>query len=157
MKVVSASDVWAAGASPRGTLLLHGNGTAWRQVASPPVRRGAGLLGISGTSPRSLWAVGGTGGDGPADASGAGFAAPASGTARPAPGTGAGPAAEPLILRWNGTSWHRVSIPVPANGGTLIGVDAVSGHNAWAVGCTKVFSSSTARPLVLHWNGTVWK
>jgi hypothetical protein len=63
----------------------------------------------------------------------------------------------PLILRWNGTAWKRVHVPVPASGGTLIGVFAVSGHSAWAVGCTRIFADPKAQPVLLHWNGTTWK
>jgi hypothetical protein len=154
--VISASDAWATGSSDRGTLILHWNGTAWRHARSPAVRRGAGLIGISGTSARNVWAVGATGGLVAVVAARAGFAAPA-GLGRPLPAAGARPAAKPLIMHWNGTAWRRISIPVPANGGMLIGVYAASGRNARAVGCTKTFGNIKARPLVLHWNGTAWK
>jgi hypothetical protein len=155
---ISGGDAWATGSSSNGTLILHWNGTAWRRARSPAVRSGAGLIGISGTSARNLWAVGATGGLVAASAARrAGFAAPAFGTSRPPRAAGAGPASEPLILHWNGTAWRRTSIPLPANGGQLIAVSAVSGRNAWAVGCTKTFANLAARPLVLHWNGTAWK
>lgn len=154
---ISASDAWATGSYGRGALVLHWDGTSWRRARSPAVRSGAGLTGISGTSPRSLWAVGATGGFPPFAAIGGGSAMPGSGTARPTPAATAAPAAEPLILHWNGTAWRRIKVPAPANGGMLLGVDAVSGHNAWAVGCTRTFGSVKARPLVLHWNGTAWK
>jgi hypothetical protein len=62
-----------------------------------------------------------------------------------------------LIEHWNGTAWRRISIRLPADGGMLIGVYAASGRSALAVGCTKNFASTKARPLVLHWNGTAWK
>ncbi len=155
--VISASHAWATGSTGRGTLILHWNGTAWRRASSPAVRSGAGLLGISGTSAGNVWAVGASGGLVAAAASRAGFAAPAAGTARPERAASAGPASEPVILHWNGTAWRRISIPVPAGGGMLIGVYAASGRNAWAVGCTKTFANLKARPLVLHWNGTAWK
>jgi len=88
-----------------------------------------------------------------------------------------------LILRWNGSGWRRVAgqgIP-----GGLFGVTAVSARDAWAVGATvSSFDSNcsgsaaragipgaaarlpgadgghaatTARPVILHWNGTAWK
>jgi hypothetical protein len=156
VKVISARDAWATGSSSLGMLILHWNGTAWRRARSPAAASGAGLVGIAGTSPRNLWAVGATGGLGAAGARRAGFAAPATSSARPAPAAGAGPAAEPLILHWNGAAWRRISIPLPADGGMLIGVYAASGRNAWAVGSTKTFADIKARPLVLHWNGTAW-
>jgi hypothetical protein len=155
--VISARDAWAAGSSGLGMFILHWNGTAWRRARTPAAGSGAGLIGISGASPRSVWAVGATGGLLAVGARQAGFAAPAASTARPAPAAGAAPAAEPLILHWNGVAWRRISIPVPADGGMLIGVYAASGRNAWAVGCTKTFGNINARPLVLHWNGTAWK
>jgi len=155
--VISARDAWATGSFSGGTLILHWNGTAWRRSRSPAIRRGAGLIGISGTSARNLWAVGATGGLVAAASRRAGCAGPATGIAQPARAAGAGPASEPLILHWNGTAWRRTSLPVPANGGQLIGVFAASGRNAWAVGCTKIFANIRARPLVLHWNGSSWK
>jgi hypothetical protein len=57
----------------------------------------------------------------------------------------------------NGTAWKRARIPVPANGGMLIGVFAASGRRAWAVGCTRSFASRKAKPLMLRWNGTSWR
>ena len=155
--VISATDVWTAGSSGLGTLILHWNGTAWRRVRSPAVRSSAGLIAISGTSARNLWAVGATGGLFAAGARPAGAAARPAGGARGLPAANTGPAAEPLILHWNGAAWRRISIPVPADGGMLIGAYAVSGRNAWAVGCTRTFAKIKAKPLVLLWNGTAWK
>jgi hypothetical protein len=156
VKVISARDAWATGSSGLGILVLHWNGTAWQRARSPAAGSGAGLVGIAGTSRRNLWAVGATNGLGAVGARQTGFAAVATTGARPAPSAGAGPAAEPLILHWNGAAWRRISIPLPANGGMLIGVYAASGRNAWAVGSTMTFASINARPLVLHWNGTAW-
>jgi len=87
-------------------LILHWNGTAWRRARSPAAGSGAGLVGITGASPRNLWAAGATGGLVAVGARQTGFAAPATSAARPAPAAGAGPAAEPLILHWNGTAWN---------------------------------------------------
>lgn len=145
---VSARDAWATGSSARGALILHWNGTAWRPARIPAAGPGAALIGITATSPRSLWAVGATAGL-------AGASTLRTGPAAPAPGTG--PAAEPLILHWNGTTWRRISIPRPASGGMLIGTYAASRTNTWAVGCTRTFAATRARPLALHWNGTAWK
>jgi hypothetical protein len=83
----SASDAWAVGAyrnnttGVRDTLILHWNGTAWSQVATPasglPETE---LNGVSTVSDREAWP--------------AGFA-----------GTPATGQFGTLILRWNGTSW----------------------------------------------------
>jgi hypothetical protein len=152
--VISRSDAWAAGQSARGTLILRWNGSTWRRARTPAVGPGTGLIGISGTSAHNVWAVGATAFvDAPARA---GFTAPTIGGARLAR-PAAAPGTEPVILHWNGARWQRVSIPEPADGGMLIGASAASGHNVWAVGCTKDFASVKARPLVLHWNGAAWK
>jgi hypothetical protein len=153
---VSAGDAWAAGSSRAGALMLHWNGTAWRRARAPAVRSGAGLVALSGTSARNLWAAGATGSLIAASARPARLAAGPAGTEWPASAQ-AGPAAEPLILHWNGTAWRRARIPMPASGGMLIGVHAPSARSAWAVGCTKTFANINAKPLALHWNGIAWK
>ena len=43
----------------------------------------------------------------------------------------------------------------PRNDGYLTGVAATSAASAWAVGSTAIACS--AKPLILHWNGTSWK
>jgi hypothetical protein len=40
--------------------------------------------------------------------------------------------------------------------GSLSGVAAVSGTNAWAVGATYSSGGTDAKALVLHWNGRAW-
>ena len=74
---------------------------------------------VAATSARNAWAVGATNG------------------------------LEPLIRRWNGTSWQPVASPA-AKDGQLFGVTALSARSAWAVGST---ASGT---LILGWNGTAW-
>jgi hypothetical protein len=70
---VSASDAWAVGqysvvaAGARGrsavlgthTLVLHWNGSTWKQVASPNPVDGGGLTAVTATSASNAWAVGG--------------------------------------------------------------------------------------------------
>jgi hypothetical protein len=80
----SASNAWAVGGSTRlpsgieKTLILHWNGTTWRQVPSPsPGSVNMNLFGVAATSARHAWAVGSYGS--------------ISYTA--------------VILRWNGTAW----------------------------------------------------
>ena len=45
--------------------------------------------------------------------------------------------------------------PTLAGGGSLAGVAATSGNNAWAVGQTG--SAGSIKTLILRWNGSVWK
>lgn len=86
----SATDAWAVGcylASPSSgqwkPLVLHWNGTAWAQVASPNPGGPAGtcLTGVSAVSSSDAWAVG---------------------TTDPF-----GSATKTVILHWNGTSWTQ--------------------------------------------------
>jgi len=53
-----------------------------------------------------------------------------------------------LIVRLAGTTARRM--PIRPADGELFGVAATSAANAWAVG-------GDDSPLILHWNGTVWK
>jgi hypothetical protein len=104
----SATNAWAVGDYFKGgseeTLIVHWNGTTWKQVPSP--NPGAGyqeLSGVAATSPTSAWAVG--------DYTN-------------------GTAALSLIVRWNGTTWKRMARTF----GILSGVAAPSSASIWAVG-----------------------
>src|SRR3984957_4516587 len=111
----SADDAWAVGTTGTGPLtcgsctplILHWNGTTWKQVPGPNLPAGRGLDGVSAPPADDGWAVGYI------------------------PGL----AGSPLILHWNGTTWTRA--PSPSLGhvySTLAGVAASSAHSAWAVG-----------------------
>ena len=61
-----------------------------------------------------------------------------------------------LVLHWNGAAWSRVPSPSPGPGGSvLLGVNAVSAADAWAVGFSQGTTGSQAT-LILHWNGRAW-
>jgi hypothetical protein len=107
--VVSADDAWAVGSTglapaPHRTLILHWNGTLWRQVTSPAPFAGT-LSGVT-ASAEAGWTVGST------DAA----------------------YGEPLILHWNGTAWSRVSAPADPAGAGLNSVIVTSAATAWASG-----------------------
>jgi hypothetical protein len=136
---VSGNNVWAVGctdfcflssASP-STVILHWNGTAWKQVASPAQAKVGALNGIAATSARNVWVVG---------CAGHCFG-PMASTAT-------------MIVHWNGTKWTRVPSPNPAPDSLLTAVTATSASNAWAVGYTRGVNFKT---LIVHWNGTAWK
>ena len=56
---VSARNAWAVGESAGGkALILHWNGTRWRQVPLPSLTRYSSLSGVAATSARNAWAVG---------------------------------------------------------------------------------------------------
>jgi hypothetical protein len=129
---VSASQAWAVGyagkiTGTRHPLIARWTGTAWQQV--PGLSSQAGdLEGVAAVSRTDAWAVG--------------FTLGSSLKAQRA-----------LILRWNGTKWERSPIPSLGFAG-LYAVAATSATNAWAVG-SKGFNLT--KPVVLHWNGHVWK
>jgi hypothetical protein len=110
----SPSDVWAVGWSrnlPYGnraqqSLVLHWNGSAWSQVASPNVGNAQTVLkDVVALSPTNAWAVGYT--------------------------DSFGGAASAVALHWNGTSWSVA--PAPALG-TLDTITALSATDIWASG-----------------------
>jgi hypothetical protein len=131
----SARQAWAVGNFSRGLggqqiLIERWNGRSWRRTPAPGVPGGGGLFAVTATSARNAWAVGEAGD-------------PDNGYTKT------------LILHWNGTAWKKVPSPGNARGASaeLLGVAAVSDHDAWAVGDAGAGSQN----LVLHWNGTSWK
>jgi IPT/TIG domain/Fibronectin type III domain len=136
---IGANDIWTVGFSaPAGgaasTLAEHWNGSAWTKVTTP---NGPGVSGdnvldsVAATATNDAWAVGIT---------------------RPSnPG-----AFSPLTEHWDGTSWTIVANANPPSGSnSLYSVKGDSSSDYWAVGRTWQ-SSTSATPLVEHWNGTAW-
>lgn len=183
VRVVSRSDAWAVGSfgygfsrvghthhgpPPNQTLILHWNGTSWRQVASPGTD-GDRLRAVSALSRRDAWAVGsviehwnGT--------RWAQVTSPSPGVYSALTGVAAtspanawavgsfynGTADQTLIEHWNGHRWTRVPSPDPggpAHDNTLTAVTVTAGP-AWAVG--SYTTGTGTRTLILHWNGTAW-
>ena len=130
----SSSNAWAVGYYSNGTgskaLVLHWNGTAWKQQ---PSLNQAELFSVAATSPASAWAAGTL--------------------------TGA-PAFKTLIAHWNGTAWSQRASPDPAGfafGSQLAGVAATSSSSAWAVGeSIKGVAPDVSQTLIARWNGTTW-
>jgi hypothetical protein len=132
----SATNVWAVGYNTNSsnvdqTLILHWNGSAWKQVPSPDPSGPAmdqELTGVASSSAQDAWAVGFyyTGVD------------------------------KSMILHWNGSSWKQVTSPNPGSQGNfLYGVRSTSGSNAWAVG--SAFDGTADKTLIVHWDGAAWK
>jgi alpha-tubulin suppressor-like RCC1 family protein len=65
---------------------------------------------------------------------------------------------QPLAEHWNGTSWKKVPVPLPATAttGTLDGVLELSPCNVWAVGNINAQTGTGELTLIEHWNGTKW-
>jgi hypothetical protein len=167
----SASNAWAVGTGRVKTLIVHWNGTSWKQVPSP-APAGSVLSAVAATSATSAWAVGNTstttstktlilrwngtswkqmGSPVPAGIL-SGVAATSASSAWAVGNTGA----KTLILRWNGKRWKQVPSPSPGASSYLASVAATSADNAWAVG-EIVHKVSSFAGLILHWNGKAWK
>jgi hypothetical protein len=100
----------------------HWNGQAWQKVSVPGFSGASFLAGVSGGTSSGVIAVG---------------------------AVSAGGHEVPLIERWNGTKFVRVTQPVSA--GDLAAVTVLSSSNAYAAGET-----GSGRTLVEHFNGTKW-
>jgi hypothetical protein len=130
--VVSRGNAWAAGSRGKGTLIEHWRNERWRVAPSANRRRQQNnLQAIAAAGADDVWAVGLTQRRDGSSASG-------------------------LIERWDGNTWRIVPSPNPKVYTSLIGVDARSSEDAWAVG-TAVGLTGKARNVTLHWDGIAWK
>ncbi|MEZ0070673.1 hypothetical protein [Planotetraspora sp. GP83] len=133
VKALSPTDVWAVGGRDyRTPISFHWNGTAWAEVPLPALG-GTGnnfLYSVTGTGPGKVWAVGYT----------------SAGTNNP----------EPLVERWNGSSWQIEPGTTTQYGGLLNSAAAVAGTNGsttiWGAGYRNAFSGTgfTNRTLALR-------
>ncbi|MEI5097372.1 hypothetical protein RB200_00245 [Streptomyces sp. PmtG] len=136
LDVKAADDVWAAGASASGATVSHWDGREWRQTVVDGFPR-AGLGSVLAVSPTEVWA-GGTGGfiGGP--------------PGRPIP---------PLLVRFDGQSWSRVTMPTNFGSVTSL-TPTASGALGWvAVTRSQKFGPPGSVPPIvpgpdfLAWNG----
>lgn len=118
---------------PSQTLILHWDGKAWIQVASPsPGKYANHLISVAASASDDVWAVGDQAiGGGGSDMY----------------------VLQPLVLRWDGSTWSAVPVPDSAN--SVSGVAAISKDNAWIVGGSNTEGSSEAR--ILRWDGSRWR
>lgn len=137
VEAFSSTDAWAVGyywetiypAALAETLIVHWNGSAWTQVASPnPANYYNQLHGVSGSGPNDVWAVG-------------------TYVNRGEP-TGT---SHPLAMHWNGSGWSQVTVPASGNA-ILYAVTTISPTDAWAVGSKNGYHT----PVAYHWNGVAW-
>jgi len=146
VKVLAADHAWAVGeytmaTNPRArTLILHWDGVAWQQVASPNPDSVQNLLvAVDGLAANDLWAVGNVGTDGYGGDTVAG-----------------------VMLRWNGSSWTQVALPGGSGWQTgystrkLHDIAVVASNDVWAVGTAFSFSKFSFVPYFVHWNGQSW-
>lgn len=114
-------------------LVQRWNGSTWstQTTPNPASHMGSDLAGISCTSASACTAVGTS--------------------------LNASRQAQPLSMRWNGTSWalDTVPLPVSAVGGSFSGVSCTSGTHCTAVGYT-YDNTNIPFSLTEAWNGTSW-
>jgi erythromycin esterase-like protein len=133
VRAVSGTDAWAVGyditsGSTDQTLILHWDGNAWTQVASPsPGTAGTVLEAVAGTSSTDAWAVGSS------------FTASTEKT---------------LTLHWSGHKWAQVASPNRGTDDELFAVRGTSSTDTWAVGLSVI--GGVDQTLALHWNGSTW-
>jgi hypothetical protein len=136
----STSDAWAVGRSEpqRYTfypLAMQWNGTAWSVSSSFVSALGGQLgVGVADISPTDAYAIGGH----------------------------LGSAHSGLVAQWNGSTWTRLTVPLPKNNNMLsdlYAVSADSASDAWIVGTYEFEvnpSDYAEETYSLHWNGTAW-
>jgi hypothetical protein len=139
---LAADDVWAVGLwSDRGRwlrhgLVLHWDGSAWRQVRIPFLYGEVHLDGVSAAAPDDLWVVGEQ------------CPGPCSGLAH----------SSALALHWDGTKFTKV--PTAPLGADRVGFDAVVAlglDEAWAVGGRSANRVAPTHPLAERWDGKRWR
>jgi hypothetical protein len=127
--VVSSDDVWAVGYG----LIEHWNGARWRLVSAAPGGNAPDFKSVTAVASNDVWAVG-----------------------RRQETTSQG-YQKTLVEHWDGSAWTVVPSP---NGSTttsqLLGVDAVSANDIWAVGDTSAPAPTYVQSLIEHWDGSSW-
>ncbi len=134
---LSAHDIWAVGSSrgDRATLVEHFDGERWSVVPSPtpPSTYIVFLDEVTAIGPNDAWAVG---------------------SFRK---LGNGPRFRTLIEHFDGRAWTIVPgpNPFPHADDFLVGVEAVTADDVWAVGSTEL-GSFPGKTIIEHFNGSEW-
>ncbi len=150
-------------------LILHWDGSQWRQVSAPGTASYDDLYGVTAISADDVWAVGVL--DYQAAAlhwDGSGWSRVdvplGSRTSLSAVGAGAGgdvwavgqDAQGSVAVRWNGTKWNAIRLP--QSGGTLRddlrAVEVLGVDDVWLAGTS--YRDGNPGFLVWHWDGTHW-
>jgi hypothetical protein len=140
VEMISADDVWAVGRwsrVPDGQAMpftVHWDGEGWTVVETFEFRYWSVLFGVAATGPRDVWAVG-------------------SRSVRVDETTVYERA---LSLRWDGSAWTIVKVPVVAENAAYLleNVDATARRYAWAVGVISRPTRTDA--LSFRWDGERW-
>jgi len=128
----SAQDAWIV-----GSVAWHWNGTAWRNVPLPVLRKEVDLYSVAAVADGEAWVVGSHGEQSDYDAP------------------------FPLLEHWDGARWRVVHLP-HIGLSSLLAVSASGPDDAWILGESfrrdrkGRFPSSGVHPLLLHWDGSTW-
>jgi uncharacterized repeat protein (TIGR01451 family) len=134
VSAISSDDVWAVGYRLSDgisrTLIEHWDGSKWNGVRSKnPGQRDNDLMSVSAVSQNDVWAVGYQ--------------------------SHGGGAYNPLVERWDGTSWKVVAAPPREDEDVLLlGVGGTSSTDAWAVGDEG--EGAPFHTYAIHWDGVAW-
>jgi len=182
-------DIWAVGflttvtpgSATTSSVVLHWDGSAWRQVRTPEV---GGVRAIAVDAEGGAWALAW---GSPPEArqhmlhwdghawtdsvlpAGAGLMADVCAVA-PDDVWAVGSKTDPMVTRgkyswnpehvrlahWDGTAWTTVAAPAGARRGFLTSVSGTGPADVWAVGRRDLRGGKAAGPLALHWDGTAW-
>ncbi|MFC4117002.1 hypothetical protein [Nonomuraea zeae] len=115
---------WIAGQQNERLMIWHGRNGRFQET-KVPVIPASRLSGIWQNSPSDVWAVGAAGAD-----------------------------LDPLVLRWDGGSWQRVTLPAGWRG-ALHSVTAFGPDDVWIAGLDDTYRPSHV--MILHWNGRTWR
>ena len=127
--VASADDVWAVGDG----LIEHWNGNRWRLVSAAPGGNPPNFKSVTAVASNDIWAVGRR-----QDTTPQGYQ-------------------QTLVEHWDGSAWTVVPSPNGSTiGSQLLGVDAVSANDIWAVGSSSILAPPYENTLIEHWDGSSW-
>jgi hypothetical protein len=136
----------------------------WLSSAPLVVAVAMALTASPASAASSIWRVLPTPNPKPHAVDNAAFAAVSAATARDswAVGSYMSPDAllHPLVQHWDGHRWRIAKVPEPAGRqSSLLGVDALSAGNVWAVGVSTngQISNQDERTFIEHWDGRAWK
>ncbi|MEU7790175.1 condensation domain-containing protein [Amycolatopsis sp. NPDC049159] len=153
---LGADDVWAAGQSDAGSVVLHRDGHSWTAVDHPELRR---VVGIAAAAADDVWLSGRAGllhWDGSRWKRAADFdcaSVIATGgmvrtLLRPAT------ADEPLsVASWDGTEWQHRAVPLTLPAETLHGCLSAAGPDEFWVSTMRSLGDGTTESVVLRWDG----
>ena len=134
VSVAALRDLWAVGyrqdsfETPRQTLALHWEGSAWSVVTTPNGTGDNYLWNVRARTPVDVWAV----------------------------GSYSVPWFQTLAEHWDGTSWAVVPTPNLGNGDNVL-FDAVPLNASQAVAVGTWLDGNQTATLTQYWNGSAWK